>query len=212
MRKGIGSSTQSVRNLYLSMRVLNHAKEIAGSDRLDIQEDGFALWHRCIGSAHVREYIGLTRIWTHREIEEALKKIDAEKLREIILDLRNGRKLSEPNDIATYGRVLGHPSARETLRRTSDLNVAKQIADEPDARRRVGRLIGDMEKLIESLHRLEDAECTEPLDEATRTLRKLARSASAIVGDRVANRKIIERDAHADRETLHGLGRGEKER
>ena len=164
------------------MRVLNHAKEIkeikkiTGSDRLDIQEDAFALWHRCTGSADVREYIGLPPIWMYRDTEEALKKIDADKLREIILDLKDGRKLSgaeRHRDLWKGAQApIGTQDAAEN-ERSERRQADRRRTGRGETRRRTRRRHGEAHRLAPSTGRRRDHEVPRRSDEKAEKTRSI---------------------------------------
>ena len=88
--------------------------------------------------------------------------------------------------MTSYGRILIHEPARAALRKTRDLSLARQIVDELEAR--AWRLVDSAKLFLDTLHRAETAEITSGLHEATAELSRLARSASAIIRDRMDSR------------------------
>ena len=191
----VGSNAQGVRNPYLAIRILLYAREELGLNVSYVQEHRFGVWLRCMNSADIRGYIGLRQARTYREIEAALEGIHGDKLAEVLGDL--GRPsgglravLGDSRDVTVYGRILTHEPARATLRKTRDLSLAKQIVDELDLEARAWRLVDSAKLLLDTLHRAETAEVTRGLHEAAGELWMLARSASAIIRDRMDSRDI----------------------
>ena len=186
----VGSNAQGVRNPYLAIRILLHAREEFGLDVTYVQEDRFGVWLRCMNSADIRTYIGLSRAQTYREIEEALKGIQGDRLEEVLGDLKSsgGRAravLGDSRDVTAYGRVLENGQARATLRKTGDLSLARQVVEELELEPRAQRLTRDLELFLETLQRATTADVSNGLLQATEELSRLARSARAIVKDRL---------------------------
>ena len=186
----VGSNTQGVRNSYLAIRTLLHAREGFDLDVADIQDHRFVVWLRCMNSADIRAYIGLRRAGTYQEIEEALKGIQGDRLKEVLGDLdgkgpRAWAVLGDSRDVTAYGRVLANERARATLRKTGDLSLTKQVVEELELGERARRLGGSVKLFVETLHWVEPEEIPSDLLQATEELALLARSARAIVKDRM---------------------------
>ena len=186
----VGSNAQGVRNLYLAIRILLHAREGFGLDVADIQDFRFGVWRRCMNSADIKTYIELREAGTYQEIEEALTGIKKDKLKEVLGDLdgkgpRAWAVLGDSRDVTAYGRVLANERARATLRKTGDLSLAKQVVEELELGERARRLVGSVKLFVETLHRVEPEEIPSDLLQATEELTLLARSARAIVKDRM---------------------------
>ena len=186
----VGSNAQGMRNSYVAICILLYAREEFGLNVEHVQESRFGVWLRCMNSADIRRYIGLTGARTYREIEEALRAIDRDTLAEVLADLKRGSGrspavLGDSRDVTNYGRVLAHERARATLRRTRDLSLAKQIIDEVDLEARAWRLAESVSLFMDSLHRAEISsgllEAVEELFERTRSARNIAKSR---IGDR----------------------------
>ena len=186
----VGSNTQGVRNSYLAIRILLHAREGFGLNVAYVQEERFGVWLRCMNSADIRTYIGLNGARTYQEVEEALNGIQEKRLAEVLGDLGSagGRPravLGDSRDVTAYGRVLAHERAHATLRKTDDLSLAKQVVEELDLEPRAQRLTRDLELFLETLQRAKTADISNGLLQATEELSRLARSARAIVKDRM---------------------------
>lgn len=186
----VGSNTQGVRNPYLAIRILFHAREEFGLDVTYVQEGRFGVWLRCMNSADIRTYIGLSGARTYREIEEALKGIQRDKLEEVLGDLKSGggrarAVLGDSRDVTAYGRVLKNEQARDTLRKTGDLSLAKQVVEELGLGQKAWRLVDSVKLFVDALHRMELKDMPSDLSEATEDLARVSRSARDIVRGRV---------------------------
>ena len=191
----VGSNAQGVRNPYLAIRILLHAREEFSLDINYVQDRRFGVWLRCMNSADIRAYIGLERATTYDEIEHAVSSINRDNLDEVLRDLRSeGREkpavLGDSREVTTYGRALMDARAHATLRRTNDLRIAKQIIEESDLDMRARELVQRVQIFTEILQRAEDAEISNDLLAATEELFSVTRSARAIVKDRIYNRDI----------------------
>ena len=189
----VGSNAQGVRNSYLAIRILLHAREDLGLNVAYVQDQRFGVWLRCMNSADIRIYIGLGQARTYREIEQALGEIDRDRLAEVLGDLKSGRGraravLGDSRDVTAYGRALAHERAHATLRKTGDLSLAKQVVEELELEPRAQRLVRDLELFLETLHRAETVDISNGLLQAAEELSRLARSARAIVKDRMDDR------------------------
>jgi len=186
----VGSNAQGVRNPYLAIRILLYAREEFGLNVNYVQEHRFGVWLRCMNSADIRSYIGLSQARTHWEIEQALEGIDQDRLVEVLGDLESkaGRSravLGDSRDVTIYGRILADERACVTLRKTGDLSLARQVVEELDLEPRAQRLVKGLELFLETLHRAETVDISSSLLQAMEELSRLARSARAIVIDRM---------------------------
>ena len=181
----IGSSAQSVRNSYLAIRILLHAREEFSLDVSDLQDNRFGVWLRCMNSADIRRHIGLGQERTYKEIENAVSDIDGQRLAEVVGDLKNrpGRRsvLGDSRNVTTYGRVLASEHAHKTLRQTNDLSLARKIVEELDTTTRAWRLVDEVKLLMDAIL---DAEITDDLLAATEQLHRVARSVRDITKGR----------------------------
>ena len=185
----VGSNAQGVRNPYLAIRILIYAREEFGLQVTQVQEDRFGVWLRCMNSADIRKYIGLSQARTYQEIEETVKEIDQNKLAEVLGDLQKKEPfpavLRDSREVTSYGRVLSHARARQVLRKTRDLSLAKQIIDELDLEGRVWRLADSVTLIMETLHR---TTISNDLLEALEELFQRARSSRDIAKSRMDDR------------------------
>ena len=186
----VGSNAQGIRNPYLAIRILLHAREEFGLNVTYIQDHRFGVWLRCMNSADIRSYIGLGHARTYQEIDQALAGIDRDKLPEVLGDLesaegRNRAVLADSRDVTIYGRALANERARATLRETGDLSLARQVVEELELEPRAQRLVKSVELFLDTLHRAEAVDISRSLLLATEELSRLARSARAIVQDRI---------------------------
>ena len=189
----VGSNAQGVRNPYLAIRILLYAREEFGLNVAYVQEHRFGVWLRCMNSADIRRYVGIGRARSYREIEQALEGIDRDKLAEVLGDLegKGGRSravLGDSRDVTDYGRVLMDKRARKVLRSSADLSLARQVIEELDLEPRARRLAKSVGLFLETLHRAEAAEISSSLVQAVEELSRLARSARAVVRDRMDDR------------------------
>ena len=186
----VGSNAQGVRSPYLAIRILLYAREEFGLNVAYVQDHRFGVWLRCMNSADIRSYVGIGQARTYQEIEQALKVISRDKLAEVLGDLKRdaGRSravLGDSRDVTFYGRVLADERAHATLRKTDDLSLARQVVEELDLEPRAQRLVKSLELFLETLHRAETVDISSSLLQAMEELSRLARSARAIVKDRM---------------------------
>lgn len=190
LARRVGSNAQGVRNPYLAIRILLHAREEFGLNVTYVQDRRFGVWLRCMNSADIRTYIGLGKARTYREIEEALRGIRRDRLAEVLGDLEgNGGPsralLGDSRDVTPYGRVLTNDRARATLRKTRDLSLAKQVVEELGLGPRAWRLVESVKLFVDALHRVEPEDIPSDLLEATEELLRVSRSIRDIVKGRI---------------------------
>ena len=193
LARRVGSNAQGVRNPYLAIRILLYARDEFGLNVAYVQDHRFGVWLRCLNSAEIRHYIGLGQARTYGDIEQALGGIDRDKLLEVLEDLesKGGRSravLGDSRDVTIYGRALASERARATLRSTGDLSLARQVVEELELAPRAQRLVKSVELFLETLHRAEMVDISSTLLLAMEELSRLARSARAIVKDRMDDR------------------------
>ena len=186
----VGSNAQGVRNPYLAIRILLHAREEFGLNVTYVQDHRFGVWLRCMNSADIRSYVGLGQARTYQEIEQALEGINRDQLAEVLVDLESAEGqaravLSDSRDVTIYGRALTDERAHATLRKTGDLSLARQVVEELELEPRAQRLVKSLELFLETLHRAETVDISRGLLQAMEDLSQLARSGRAIVQDRM---------------------------
>src|SRR5690606_5745377 len=57
--KQFGSNTQGVRNSYIALITLRHARDVGRIDIGYVLRERFTVWLRCMNSSDIRRYIGL---------------------------------------------------------------------------------------------------------------------------------------------------------
>src|SRR5947208_2905783 len=57
--KRVGSNAQGVRNSYLALALLRHARDEFGAQIRVLQDERFGVWQRALNSPAIRKYIGL---------------------------------------------------------------------------------------------------------------------------------------------------------
>ena len=187
----VGSNAQGVRNPYIAIRILLHAREEFGLSVEFIQENRFGVWLRCMNSPDIRQYIGLTNARTYHEIEDALHSLSQDRLAEVLSDLKPHPParavLADSRDVTTYGRVLANEDAHKMLRQTSDLSLASQIIDDLNLEARARWLGETVGVFMDALHR---APISDELLEAIEDLFERVRSVRNIVKGRIDDRDI----------------------
>ena len=189
----VGSNAQGVRNPYLAIRILIYAREEFGLNVAYIQDHRFGVWLRCMNSPDIKSFVGLSQPRTYQEIEQALAGINREQLAEVLGDLESAEGqsravLGDSRDVTVYGRALANERARATLRQTGDLSLARQVVEELELDPRAQRLVKSLELFLDTLHRAESVDISRSLLQAMEELSRLARSARAIVQDRMNER------------------------
>ena len=182
----VGSNAQGVRNSYLAIRILLHAREEFGLDVNFVQESRFGVWLRCMNSSDIRKYIGLGNTTTYQEIEQALAGIKKKNLEEVLGDLESkpGEEravLGDSRDVTVYGRALTDERAHETLRRTRDLRLVKQIIEKLDLDVQARRLVESVRLFMDTLSRTEPADISNALLLAAEELALAANSVKSLV-------------------------------
>ena len=192
----VGSNAQGMRNPYLAIRILLHARDEFGSDVNFVQESRFGVWLRCMNSSDIRKYIGLGNATTYQEIEQALAGIRKKNLEEVLgdLEIKPGERravLGDSREVTVYGRALTDERAHETLRRTKDLGLVKQIIEELELDVQA-RLLADRVRLfMETLSRTKPADIADisnDLLSATEELALAANSVKSLVKGQMDNR------------------------
>lgn len=183
----VGSNSQGVRNPYLAMKVLLHARDELGTKIQDVQQRRFGVWTRAMNSADLRRYIGLGSPRTYDEIQAALAGLDEDRLREVFADLSagEGRRrpvLGDSRDVTVYAQVLQHPEARAALRKYDDLELARQVVERAELPARLRRLVDSVEVVLREVQR--EAAPSDALPVAEE-LSRLARSLMVTIRDQV---------------------------
>jgi hypothetical protein len=153
----VGSNALGVRNPYIAIKILQFGRDEYGIESNYVQQDRFGVWLRAMNSPEIRQYIGLGDPRTYSEVQEALRGLKRKRLAEVLGDLapKSGRLkalLADSRDVTNYGRVIAHDGAREVLRKSGDIDLARQVLDRGDLAGRVARITASCKVLLEELH------------------------------------------------------------
>lgn len=130
-----GLEKQAVRQAYLAYALACEARDrgIAAAQKLFVHDERrFGVLVRLLVSKDVRQYLGLDSAGTAKEIEVSLRNVKPRQLKEVLEDLAPASGapiLQDSRDVTTYGRILLNDKARAEMRRSLDLEVARQIID-----------------------------------------------------------------------------------
>jgi hypothetical protein len=153
--KRVGSNTQGVRNNYIAITILRHAREELDIEVRSLQNERFGVWQRALNSPEIRDYIGFHDALEYDEIHAALKKLNAEHLKRVLADLMptNGQKalVADSRHLTDYGRILTNKRASGMLVRYRDFDRAKRLIDEIDMPKRIRNIRQDCEMILEDL-------------------------------------------------------------
>jgi hypothetical protein len=179
----VGSNAQGVRNPYIALRLLLHARDEFGTDIADVQRRRFGVWTRCMNSKELRSYIGFNGARTYADVQRQLPQVDEERLAEVIGDLtpREGRRaavLADSRDVTAYAGVLVNPTAHQVLRKFNDLTLAKQVADKAALPTRLSQLYDRVDVVMREVQ----AEGAPPdALEPARRLERITKSLAAVI-------------------------------
>jgi hypothetical protein len=184
----VGTDTPGVRNSYVGLSILRAAKSEHGLDVSRITsetEHRFGVWLRCIQSPALRSYIGFNNAVTYAEVKNQLKKLDPAKLKEVLSDLlprADGRPpvLDDSRDVTVYGRALTDKRAHSVLRKTGDLDLARQVVDELDLPSRIRKIARKCDVLREEV---EAVQMTQDLKDAIGELTVKVRTLNSLAKD-----------------------------
>ena len=131
-----GLEKQAVRQAYVAYSFALEARErgVEAAQKLFAHDERrFGVLIRLLVSKDVRKYLGFSDSTTSmRAVDASLRKLKLSRLKEVIEDIAppsGAAILHDSRDVTTYGRVLLHEKARSELRRTLDLDAARQIVD-----------------------------------------------------------------------------------
>lgn len=177
----VGSNAAGVRGPYVALHILRAARDSYGIDTNYVMQNRFGVWNRMMNSSDMRDYIGFASATTAPEVHQSVENLDIEKLREVIGDLtpQDGRRtsvLSDSRDVTAYAAILQNERARETLRLHDDLTLAKQVIERANFGQKIRNLIRSVDLLVRDI---DNAEISEDVHDAARTLQAQARTLSA---------------------------------
>jgi transposase-like protein len=178
----VGSNAAGIRNPYIAIRILEYARDEFGLKTSFVQVSRFGVWLRAMNSPEIRDYIGVGDPKTYDEVQNQLRKLDKKRLAEVLKDFApaSGQQkavLGDSRDVTNYGRVIASDAARSVLRKTADLQVAKQILDRSELAARVYRITAMCKVLLEEMH---GADIDSESIEAIRDLNGVVRSMRAV--------------------------------
>lgn len=184
----VGSNVQGVRNAYIAISILRHARDELGINVGAVQKRRFGVWVRCMNSPELRDYIGLGDPRTFAQVKEALEELDLNGLSEVLGDLipRKGRRravLTDSRDVTIYAKALLIETAREAIRDYGDFELARQIVEQADLGERLDSLRRSMEAVLQAVTHATDLD-SDVLDSA-RAMGEVARAIEAVVAANV---------------------------
>ena len=151
----VGSNAQGIRNAYIAMKILIHARG-EGVDPSYVIQNRFGVWVRCMNSRDIKAFIGFGSPRTYDEVVEAVGQVDIRRLTEVVRDLSLQPEQSKPlladsRDVTEYGSILRDTKARKVLRRTGKLAIAKRIVWRGQLPDRIRYITIEVEALQEEL-------------------------------------------------------------
>jgi hypothetical protein len=132
-----------------------------------------------MNSPEIREYIGVDDPKTYREVQQSLRRLDKRRLAEVLKDFsppagQQKAVLGDSRDVTSYGRVLASETARAVLRKTADLQLAKQILDRSEFAERVSKITSTCKVLLEEMHGAKlDSEAIQAIHELNAIVRSM---------------------------------------
>ena len=177
----VGSNAQGVRNQYLAIKLLRLLQVERGEYVNHVLRHRFGVWLRCMTSTDIRSFIRMGDVSGYGEVEEALGSVDTDRLAEVISDLSPGADGSRPvindsREVTVYGQVLQEEQARETLRKTGDLDLARQVLRVDTLHKRVQILLRQAEAIRDEVVEAEDEVSDEVIDVLRSVVRAVRRT------------------------------------
>ena len=83
----VGSNSQGIRNNYIALTIMRHARDEFGINTKTLQNERFTVWLRALNSGNIRAYIGFGDASGFREIETALTGIKKKRIQRVFEDL-----------------------------------------------------------------------------------------------------------------------------
>ena len=185
----VGSNALGVRNPYIAMKILIFARAEFGIEVTPVQHRRFGVWNRAMNSPDLRDYIGLGHPRTYDQVEDAIGRLEEDKLREVLLDMikqPEARRavLTDSRDVTVYAAVLQHPAAHQVLRDTQDLRLARQIVEYEELHQRITQIARSVSLVNEEVdHDGASIEALEPSNDLHRRTRNLVLLVDAAVND-----------------------------
>jgi hypothetical protein len=179
----VGSNSQGMRSSYISLGILKWARDEFGlSSARTIIDRRFGVWQRLLSSSDLRNYIGFGDPVDYAEIQNAFRDLKKDRLREVLEDMiapsPDEKPVLSDSRLATdYARVISSKRARDVLRRTRDLEAAKQVVDDENVPAKIRRLTISARVLLEGVQR---AQMTEDLRLAIEDLHGVTKNMYAL--------------------------------
>ncbi len=177
----VGSNAQGVRNQFLAIKLLRLLQEERGDYISHVLRYRFGVWLRCMTSTDIRTFINLGDVSEYYDVEQAVESVSAERLAEVISDLSPGPDgkapvLNDSREVTVYGQVLRDDRARETLRRTDDLDLARQVLRTDTLPKRARGLLRQAELIRDEVVEAEDEVSEEVIDVLRSVVRAVRRT------------------------------------
>lgn len=132
--RSFGSNAQGMRNSYVALAILRHAKNEFGIDVGHVLNERFGVWMRCLNVPGIREHIGYDAPPDYYQIGAALNRMSSDHLAEVIDDLtpRGGRDalVDDSRDVSRYGRILQNEKAFRILRKRRNFELAYEVVEQ----------------------------------------------------------------------------------
>ncbi len=177
----VGSNAPGVRNSYVALAILRHARDEFDVNVRVLQNERFGVWLRALNSPDIRSHIGFEDVRDYQEIKRALRKLDEGHLKRVLEDLTppgESKKalVEDSRQITDYGRILANSKAAKLLERYKNFSLAKQVIDEADLPRRLERIKRDCEIA------LQEVQTAKPSEEILNAAQDLLAIVRTIVG------------------------------
>lgn len=178
----VGSNAAGVRNPYLALRLLRHARDedIVNDARVQqLQSDRFGVWLRAMNAAALKDYIELGAPSTYDEVESAIASVSSEKLAEVVTDMTSESSavrqlLADSRQVTVYSRAINNATARRVLRETQSIDAAEQIVDRLTLKDRIFKVSDRVSALVSEVEVGDvPADALEPAEGLARRSRQL---------------------------------------
>ena len=179
----VGSNAQGVRNPYIAIKILIHAREQFGVNVTFVQRHRFGVLNRAMNSPELRRYIGFGDARTFDDVEKAVEDLNEQNLREVLNDMSpptgGGRAvLADSRNVTIYSQILANSQAHKVLRAYNSLDIARRLIEQASVAERIQHASRSVEAINREVER--QGAPTEALGPA-RELANLARSLFALV-------------------------------
>jgi len=139
----VGSNALGVRNYCTALLLLRRARDDGRFNIGHVMRKRFGVWLRCMNSEGVKAYFGLPDAQTYPAVMAAVDAASLDRLAEVLRDLTpHGGKakplIEDSRQVTLYAEILRNDSARDVLRATESLELAKRylVAGSFDAKMR----------------------------------------------------------------------------